>query len=78
MEYSGLINNYIKGNNQKMIKNNSMHNFMNNSFKYNNNTNIIQKTKSLKRFNSNTYKMKKILIIHYTIPILNQLKLKLI
>ena len=59
MEYSGLINNYIKGNNQKMIKNNSMHNFMNNSFKYNNNTNIIQKTKSLKRFNSDAYKMKK-------------------
>ena len=58
MEYSGLINNYIKGNNQKMIKNNSMNNFMNNSYKYNNN-NIIQKSKSLKSFNSNTYKIKR-------------------
>ena len=59
MEYSGLINNYIKSSNQKMIKNNSMNNFMNNSYKYNNNTNIIQKTKSLKSFKSNTCEMKR-------------------
>ena len=41
-----------------MIKNNSMNNFMTNSYKYNN-TNIISKTKSLKSFNPNTYKIKR-------------------
>lgn len=44
-----------------MNKNNSMNNFMNHSYKQNNNTNIklIPKTNSLKNINNNTYKIKR-------------------
>ena len=44
-----------------MFKNNSMNNFMNRSYKYNNNTNLklVPKTKSLNNFNTNTFKILK-------------------
>ena len=41
------------------MKNNSMNNYLNQSYKYNNNTNIklVPKTKSLNNFNTNTLKI---------------------
>lgn len=44
-----------------MVKNNSMNNFMNRSYKYSNNTNLklVPKTKSLNNFNANTFKILK-------------------
>jgi hypothetical protein len=41
------------------VKNNSMNNYLNQSYKYNNNTNIklVPKTKSLNNFNTNTLKI---------------------
>ena len=44
-----------------MVKNNSMNNFMNRSYKYSNNTNLklVPKTKSLNNFNTNTFKILK-------------------